>query len=57
MVRDLILIASRVFWGRMAFAITDGLLASAVLMLIDTPASYVVRFHGNESDEGNGIVV
>ena len=40
---------------------TDGLCdngrAPAVLMLIDTPASHVVRFHGNESDEGNGIVV
>jgi multidrug efflux pump subunit AcrB len=41
----------------MAFAITDGLLALAVLTLIVTPTSYVVWFRGKVRDRGKGIVV
>jgi multidrug efflux pump subunit AcrB len=57
LVQALIVIASRVLEWQMAFAIMVGQLESAVLMLIVTPASYVVSFQGKERDRGNGIVV
>jgi hypothetical protein len=57
MVQGLILIASRAFEWRMAFAITDGLLALAVIAPIVTLASHVVWFNGKVRDRGNAIVV
>jgi AI-2 transport protein TqsA len=41
-------ISSRGVRGRMAFAITDGLLAPAAPTLIVTPVSHVAWFHGKE---------
>jgi hypothetical protein len=51
------MIATRGVRGRMAFAITDGLLALAAITPIVIPASYVAWFHGNEHDTGNVIMV
>ncbi len=57
LVQALIAIASRVLEWQTAYAIMAGLLESAVLTLIVTPASYVVSFQGKERGRGNGIVV
>ena len=57
MVPGLIMIATRGVRGRMAFAITAGLLALAAITPIVIPASYVAWFHGNARDTGNVIMV
>jgi hypothetical protein len=56
MVLGLILIASRVFWGRMVFS-DDGWPAGADGSNADRHStSYVVWFHGKERDKGNRIM-